>query len=346
MLQRTLPSLDELRPDLGIAPVNTGQKRPLIGSSGIIIDDLESLHAQSDERGNIVLRSGVEFPMWAYRGQISQYRPCVPSLGRIIDLSDQLLALCRNAAFEDAIARHPYVKLCAEQEILGSRLSIDCQGLAQHYGLATDLLDVTTNFDVASFFATCRFDKSSGEYRPVMDCQQTGFLYRLSPVLIEAQGYSCEYVDVGWQPLKRPEQQRAAAIRLGKGRDFISLPSVQMACFRQDPKISQRIWKLFDEGRALFPPDAAADVAAQAMQLHTFTPEQIDRAWNRLETWHCNKRTPEKRRRTERSAGLVVATSTELNWTRASIENNPEILRSQLEYELRNLRWRHAMYID
>ncbi len=303
MPQRTLPSLDELRPDLGIAPVNTGQKRPLIGSSGIIIDDLESLHAQSDEQGNIVLRSGVEFPIWAYRGQISQFRPCVPSLARITDLSGQLLALCRNAAFEDAIAHHPYVKLCAETEVLGSRLRIDCQGLAQHYGLATDLLDVTTNFDVASFFATCRFDAYSGQYCPVMDCQKTGVLYRLSPVLIEA-GSSCEYLDVGWQPLKRPEQQRAAAIRLSKGHDFISLPSVQMACFRQDPKISQRIWELFDEGRALFPPDAAADVAAQAMQLLTFTSDQLDRAWNRLETWHGNKRTPEKRRRTERTAEL------------------------------------------
>lgn len=53
-------------------------------------------------------------------------------VGKNADPEDQLLSLCRSAAFEDAIGVHPYVRLCAQTPFLDVPLCIDTSGLAQH----------------------------------------------------------------------------------------------------------------------------------------------------------------------------------------------------------------------
>ena len=41
---------------------------------------------------------------------------------------------------------------------------IDYVGLAQHYGLQTDMMDLTSDIDVALFFAMCDIPKGRTEY--------------------------------------------------------------------------------------------------------------------------------------------------------------------------------------
>lgn len=149
----SLPSIPELRDLLGIMPLNTGQQFYPLDLAGIVTDDLEGLHAVSDEQGRARLISGTEFSLQVYRGQTQEHNPCLPSLGRLKTHEAQLQALCRNLAFEDAIADHPFVRLAEQSTFLGYPLFIDREGLAQHYGRPTHMLDVTSNFDVASFFA-------------------------------------------------------------------------------------------------------------------------------------------------------------------------------------------------
>lgn len=179
----TLPFILELRDQLGIKPINTGRR--LISKHGIVTDDLERLHAVCDKRGRVRLISGTEFSMnQVYRGQTQEHPSCLPKLGRLNTPEEQLLALCRNIAFEDAVADHPFVRMAEHATFLGNPLFIDKEGLAQHYGLPTHI-----------------------------ECFR----------------------------------------------------------FRHRAKVSMRIWKAFDEGRALFPTDAAAELAIQAELLHQFT---------------------------------------------------------------------------
>ncbi len=161
-------------------PINTGRQYPLTTPAGLVTDDLEGLHAMSDEGGRIILQSGVEFPLYAYRGQPEEYTPCFPTLGRMKKPEDQLLALCRNAAFEDVIGEHPYVRITEQTTFMGHPLRVDKQGLAQHYGLATDLLDFTSNFEIAAFFATCRWKPDAKKYTPVIKTEVPGVIYRIS----------------------------------------------------------------------------------------------------------------------------------------------------------------------
>ena len=133
-----LPTLDELKKELRIPEVNTGR---VFNYRGFVTDDNEGLHAIGDQNGYLRLQSGVEMQSFMYRGQPEEYLPCLPSLGRLKDVESQLLAVCRNIAFEDAISDHPFVRITENKDFLGQPLYVDKQGLAQHYGLATDMID-------------------------------------------------------------------------------------------------------------------------------------------------------------------------------------------------------------
>ena len=43
--------------------------------------------------------------------------------------------------------------------------------LAQHYGLETGWLDITSDFNVALFFATCWYDCSENRWKPLCEEQ-------------------------------------------------------------------------------------------------------------------------------------------------------------------------------
>lgn len=340
-----LPDLDSLRLNLGIPPINTGQQSPLTTPAGIFTDDIEGLNAVLDEQGRVMLQSGLEFPLYAYRGQTEKYEnlPCVPKLGRT-NLEEQLLSLCRNAAFEEALGEHPYVRVTAGTKFQGYPLRVDPQGLAEHYGLATDLLDFTSNFEVASFFATCYWDQDAGGYKPVVGSENPGVLYRSPPALFVGTDLGAEFEIVGWQPLKRPEQQRAFGLKMKKDMDLNVLPFVQMVKFRHCAKISTRIWKAFDEGRALFPDDAAAELARRAEALWQFTRQQVDRAWARLDAWNESETTNAYRQAVEDRSKIRRSETNTLNWDGLDIERDERKLADQLRDVLNKVRYRRAFY--
>lgn len=339
------PTLDLLRPHLDIQVINTGRQYNIPPEPyGMVFSDMEGLHALADEHGRIMLTSGIEMPMVAYRGQTQEHLPCLPSLARLTSLEEQLLALCRCVAFEDAIGSHPFVQFSEQARLFDAPLYIDKEGMAQHYGLSTNLLDVTNNFDVASFFATCHWDSNSRSFQPVKFAAQPGVLYRLRPAFFVGVHDSVEFRHVGWQPLYRPEQQRACALRIKKGQDFAQLPTVQKVLFRQSAKVSHRIWKSFDEGRTLFPKDAAAELAEQAKRLMVFTRAQLGQAWIRLDDWHGIASNAEQRQRVEICAALRVAAMPVLSWDGLDVVRDESQMRIRLQGILEKVRYRMAAY--
>lgn len=333
-------TLDMLRPSLEVQEVNTGRQYNILGPSGVVTDDLEGLHALTDEQGRVVLRSGIEFSLVANRGQPSEHLPCVPSLARLKSPAEQLVALCQSVAFEAVIGEHPYVRLCESVKFLDSPLFIDKEGLAQHYGLPTDLLDVSNSFDVASFFATSMWDPATRRYLPVKFSGTPGVMYRVTPTFFMLGQSEAAFRDVGWQPLHRPEQQRAAAFRMKKGMDFVALPTVQKVLFSHSAKVSTRIWKSFEGGTALFPSDAPAELAERARELQGFTRDQIDLAWARFDAWHGAVTGLEERQRLELACGLSVVDAPALTWDGLDVERDENRLREELNEVLSKVRFR------
>lgn len=329
-----------MRQTLLIPAVNTGSKRYLTGPSGIVTDDREGLHACQTETGMLHLVSGTEFQDFLYRGQTSEKLPCVPTIGRIAKPEERLLALCRKAAFEEALVAHPFVRHAIEAGIF-----VDIDGLTQHYGLATDMLDLTTSFAVASFFATCRWDAESGGYLPIGDDAPPGVIYRVWTGILENRQPESFHL-VGWQPLPRPEQQRALAIRMKRGQDFVDeIFTTERAYFKQSSAISHRIWKEFDEGRALFPDDPAARVSQLATRFTEFTEAQIARAWSQFESWEGEYYSEKKRRELEAASGITVGAASLPSWSDCGVETHEDQLAGLMQDVLNRARFRRVAYL-
>jgi hypothetical protein len=218
--------------------------------------------------------------------------------------------------------------------------------MAQHYGLATDMLDVTSHFDVASFFAVCRWDDQERCYLPEKASQKPGVIYRIIPALltgiVSTEAGEEVFEQVGWQPLNRPEQQRACGVKLKNGQDFMSIPTAQKFYFRHDLAISERIWNAFDQGKAVFPDDPAAILADKARRLESFTRKQVDQAWKRLELWRGQSFESGERMQAEATSGLRNSDNPFLTWDGLGMEKNETALHQQLSDLLGRVRFRRV----
>lgn len=169
------PTLKSLKQKLKIQTINTG--RQSFDFHGIVFDDMEALHPIVGKDGYVKLRSGLEFSMIQYRGQNEDFGVCNTTLDRCKSVEEQFLNICRTIAFEELLENHPFVKLSSSILMYDNPLSINLTGMAQHYGLHTDYLDITNNFDVACFFATCKYE--NGKYHPIGNIEKAGVIYRI-----------------------------------------------------------------------------------------------------------------------------------------------------------------------
>lgn len=351
-----IPTLDELRDHLELPTINTGKRISHTGSAGgVIYDDIEGLNLLIKPDGSAFLQSGQELFPYVYRGQYEEYKTCTPSLGRIESHNEQLKVICRNIAFDDLLGEHPYIDFCQRSSVLVKGyppasgkthkypLSIDRQGMIQHYGFCTDLLDVTANFEVAAFFATCK--KKGDGYQPIGSSTKPGVIYRLSPSALElSDDNNYEFRYLGWQPLSRPSEQRAFAIRIKKGYDFAQIPYVRKVKFRQDAKVSERIWNSFDQGKSLFPPEPVSKMAAQASSLTEFTLDQIRRAFTFLEQWNHRTYSSQDKSKIRAAAKLDIVRNKPLNWDSCNLERDELVLKDNLKKVLDKVNIRYASY--
>jgi len=201
-----------------------------------------------------------------YRGQIARYRPCLASVFRglkcdVYDgrgLSD-LLPVDRIRLFVERIRLEEFVLALCDHPAMeyAAQIGLCMQpfGLAQHYEMATDQLDLSQDHNVAAFFATNY--RIASEWVPAS--QGLGVIYRVrtGPLLDSRPGH-VEFV--GKQVLPRPEQQKAFTLRLPIAYDFERM-NVEVFTFRQVPSCGRRLQDRYSGGAALFPPDVMAEVA-------------------------------------------------------------------------------------
>ncbi len=310
-MTKNFESLEQLKQHLQIQEINTGK---IFNYRGIEFDDMEGLHAIKDtDKDCVNLMSGTNaMNSFEYRGQTSVYSPCLSGFGRIKNIEDLFLAICRTLYFEQAIETHPRFIFAKNENIC-----VDTQAIGQHYGLATDYLDITNNFDVATFFATSKFNPKTKLYEPMKENSKVGVIYRINTIFLFMQQSNDGkriYTPVGWQPFKRPEEQRANAIYLENNKCFTTIPTVQSYFFKHSYEQSKKIYEIFEGGSKIFPEDDIAVFASKVSEKSIFSSDIIESSFKELTKRRDWENTPVNRENILDKTKVTIEENENLEW--------------------------------
>ena len=132
------------------------------------------------------------------------------------------------------------------------KLEVDYVGLAQHYGILTEYLDLTADKWVAAFFACSDYHRTPSEQRDDYvkhEGQDTGVLYVYQDV--QEKLYSGKLHPVGLQPFSRPVHQAGYVLKMNEGDNFND--QAHSICFRFDSGCSSIVYWLFDQSMKIQP---------------------------------------------------------------------------------------------
>jgi len=191
-----------------------------------------------------------------FRGQNNYFGKCSPTLFRK-ELSDEEIFVERLKCveFELMLSDMPAVRY-----FRNNNYYIDFLGLAQHYGLCTDALDLTVDLDVALFFATCIYDRNNDCYHPQKeDKKYVGYIYAYF-ILLQQLGnletlFSEKLKAIGLQPFKRPGVQKGFSLQQDKDQDL----NAYIYSFFYTKEDSEYFYNKYNQGKALWVHDEIAD---------------------------------------------------------------------------------------
>lgn len=212
---------------------------------------------QLTTHNKFVLKPSLATNKFLYRGQSKYYSPCKPSLFRenknyFVDDIIQMNEL------QCLLKTHPLVKLFEQGfELLHDyfRFKINFDGLSQHYYNNTTWLDLTSDLEVAKFFAVTTFNMGKDCYEKYTG-DELGVLYYYD---LKAdsfqQNYKRDYIvdNIGKQPFMRSGNQSGFLINVAKDADFNTYPEVRYVFFHHDPSITDRIFTKYDNGNKIMP---------------------------------------------------------------------------------------------
>lgn len=200
----------------------------------------------------------VPMPMFPlFRGQSRYYEECKPALYRSYWTQEALFERQMQLAdFGYILNEHPEIK-----GRIKAGIKINYEGLAQHYGIPTDILDFTNSPLVAAFFATTTYDEGTNTYKPIMHTIPKGVIYvtQLGGV-IESMipDMSCT-MPIGMEALHRPGEQRAYGRRMKTTEDLNTSFGYNKFFFWHTPDASMEVWKRCNGRHGFFPYDPMTD---------------------------------------------------------------------------------------
>lgn len=222
------------------------------------MDILNSLFNQSkqgyalqDTDGYLRMIIGNPLNSQLFRGQNKHY-PLIPSFQRPQLFSDNIghcVKYIKREEFKATFKVTPYFEYFSQLESLGSRFKFDLDAIAQHYGFATNYLDITTDEQIAKFFAYTYYNRETKQYHPITDF--TNYQPTLYTSLTLCFENLHPLVIVGFQAVLRPQQQKAMAIDTSD--NICASVFFSQIHLESNPKIAQEIYEKFNGGKDLFP---------------------------------------------------------------------------------------------
>lgn len=226
-----------------------------------------SFDALGTGKGDFVILPRTGMNILFYRGQTDASWPAIPSTYREATPETLMVDSIKFLDFSIILERFPQVRCARKQGV-----RVDTLALAQHYGLRTDMLDLTSDIAVAAFFATTQF--KNGRFVPVEN--GIGSISRML-ILMGMMEDDEIFRPVGLQPFQRPGQQCAFGIKLAEGQTIDDLQFVDTLQFHQDRACGQAFLELFgsEMPNSLFPQETIARIGTKIRRSNIVTQAAV-----------------------------------------------------------------------
>lgn len=232
-----------------------------VSSPFFVVNQLSQRMGHTKEMPRFSIKPSLANNKFLFRGQSEFFDPCVPGLFRdekkvaTRQFVDDIIQINE---MEVLLRQHPLVRLFEQGFYLLHeffRFRVDYVGLSQHYYNRTPMLDLTSDMEVAKFFAVTWFNMDKDRYEKYTgDKLGVLYYYDLAPdafTLRKGRDYFVE--TIGKQPFMRSGNQSGFLIQLDVGKNFNELPEVRYVFFRHDQAITDRIFAESDNGDKYMP---------------------------------------------------------------------------------------------
>lgn len=250
------------------------------GEHAFVMSQMEPLDHKRPDIYFFSLKPNMYKRKFLYRGQSDHYEgfPCVPNLFRNPEQNakrDFLDPLIFSQEMELLINSHPIVQMLEQGiELLHDKFCIRMHyiGIAQHYYNKTPYLDLTSNLEVAKFFATTNYDATHDCYTPNTDASRTGVIYYYElkypdafqqhhiytlktsgKQMFQTSKYALK--TIGKQVFLRSGLQSGFLLEMEQEVDFKTLPEVKAVYFKHNVDISEEIFRKSGQGKKYFAED-------------------------------------------------------------------------------------------
>ena len=207
-----------------------------------------------------------------YRGQSCYYPDSKPSLWRKgtrkkkgMQPEDQFVERLKLCELKLMIEDYPLTQIFKNGIYYKSRsgkmvllpLDVDAEALAQHYGIKTELTDLTVNLWVAAFFAATEYHWETDTYTVITDTKkhEYGVFYHYFDPSVRLPGDDREPVlrAVGMQPFGRPGNQAGYVLKMSPNENMNRKKGFEKIKFRHVAEINKLIFNYSNCSRHFFP---------------------------------------------------------------------------------------------
>ena len=211
-----------------------------------------------------------------YRGERKLYPHCYATLYRDLSEAEKFIERLKYCELSILIEDYPLTKMFRTDlgypyngRIIHVPLSIDDLALAQHYGICTNLIDVTVDKWVAAFFA-CTFRDKDGVFHPVTDESQYGMFNIYFSSSMTFPFNNPELSTIGLQPFSRPGEQAGYVVTMHEGEDFYDKCAIRIK-FKHDARVSELVFNYTNRANKLFPQDVLEEKVEAIKATTTFS---------------------------------------------------------------------------